>query len=206
MFKTLLTTCFAEFLAVFLPGVAAFVEPDSIEFPPQEIFSDFNNGKKHIVDLIIKVRFQSSDAFFLIHIENQSKPEPNFAFRMFQYAALLHFKYGLPIYPVVIFSHDAPLRPEPNRYTIALPGETILQFRYKVIQLNRMSWRKFLQTPNPAAAALMTKMKIAPKDRVKVAREILRMIATLRLDPARADLILGFMNTYLRLNTEEMKQ
>ena len=52
----------------------------------------------------------------------------------------------------------------------------------------------------------MTKMSIAPKDKLRVTREIVRMIATLKLDPARTDLIGGFMDAYLKLSATEMEQ
>ena len=46
----------------------------------------------------------------------------------------------------------------------------------------------------------MAKMKIAPKDRPKVRLECLRLLATLKLDPARSQLIGGFIAAYLKLN------
>lgn len=49
----------------------------------------------------------------------------------------------------------------------------------------------------------MAKMNIAPEDRPRVKSECLRLLATLRLDPARSQLISGFIDTYLRLNLEE---
>ncbi len=49
----------------------------------------------------------------------------------------------------------------------------------------------------------MAKMQIAPEDRPKVKAECLRLLATLRLDPARTQLISGFVDTYLRLNATE---
>ena len=110
------------------------------------------------------------------------------------------------MYSVAILSYDAPIRPEPNRYVMPVFGKSRLQGEFTVIQLNRLSWRKFIKTPTPAAAALMTKMKIAPKDRLKATREIVRMIATLKLDPARTHLIANFMDAYLKLNAEELKQ
>jgi flagellar biosynthesis/type III secretory pathway protein FliH len=36
--------------------------------------------------------------------------------------------------------------------------------------------------------------------------ECLRLLATLKLDPARSQLIGGFIGTYLKLNAEEMQQ
>lgn len=46
-------------------------------------------------------------------------------------------------------------------------------------------------------------MNIASEERPRVKLECLRLLATLRLDPARMKLISGFIDTYLRLNVEE---
>jgi hypothetical protein len=51
----------------------------------------------------------------------------------------------------------------------------------------------------------MAKMKIAPRDRPRVKLECLRLLATLKLDRAKAHLISGFVDTYLRLNAAEME-
>jgi Domain of unknown function (DUF4351) len=122
---------------------------------------------------------------------------------MFHYFARLDEKYALPIYPVALFSFDTPQRRERDRYIVEFPDRAVLEFSYVAIQLNRLNWRDFLQQQNPVAAALMAKMKIQPKERAKVKAECLRLLATLRLDPARMQLISGFVDTYLRLNEEE---
>jgi flagellar biosynthesis/type III secretory pathway protein FliH len=46
-------------------------------------------------------------------------------------------------------------------------------------------------------------MKIAPRDRAKVKAQCLRLLVTLRLDAARMQLISGFVDTYLNLNSSE---
>jgi predicted transposase YdaD len=51
----------------------------------------------------------------------------------------------------------------------------------------------------------MAKMRIEPKDRPKVKAECLRLLATLKLDPARTQLFSGFVDTYLRLNAQEKR-
>jgi hypothetical protein len=204
-FKRLLTTFFHEFVALFLPDVSAYLDMTTpIEFLDKEVFTDITAGERREVDLIAKVRFRDQDAFFLIHVENQATAQSNFPRRMFRYFARLHEKYDLPVYPVVLFSYDAPLRPEPNRYRVAFPDMAVLQFTYRVIQLNRLPWRSFVKQPNPVAAALMAKMKIAAKDRPKVKLECLRLLATLKLDPARSKLIGGFIDTYLNLTAAEL--
>lgn len=206
LFKELLTTFFAEFLDLFLPDVSAYLQRDTLEFLDKEVFTDITSGERHEADVVVKARFREQEAFFLVHVENQAKPQAEFARRMFRYFARLHDKYDLPVYPVAIFSYDAPQRPEPDQYQVAFPDFTPLDFRFRAIQLNRLHWRDFMRQPNPVASALMAKMRIAPEDRPKVKLECLRLLATLRLDPARMQLISGFVDTYLRLNAAEQQR
>lgn len=90
---------------------------------------------------------------------------------MFHYFARLHEKYALPVYPVVIFSYDYPLRPELSRYQLLFPDRQILDFSFVAIQLNRLNWREFLRHPNPVAVALMAKMKFKTSERPRVKLE-----------------------------------
>ena len=207
LFKELLTTFFIEFLDLFLPEVSAEIDRDFAAVPmDKEVFTDVTSGDKHEVDVLMKVKFRGEEAFFLVHVENQATPQADFPRRMFRYFARLTEKYDLPVYPVVIFSYDAPRRPEPDRFVVSFPHKTVLRFEYAVIQLNRLPWRRFVTQQNPVASALMAKMRIAPQDRPKVKAQCLRMLASLKLDPARATLIGGFVDSYLKLTAQEMKQ
>ena len=69
-----------------------------------------------------------------------------------------------------------------------------------------MDWRDYLHSDNPVASALMAKMAIAPADRVRVKAECLRLLITLKLDPARSRFISGFIDTYLRLERDEAQR
>jgi hypothetical protein len=51
----------------------------------------------------------------------------------------------------------------------------------------------------------MAKMNIAPEDRPRVKLECLRLLTTLKLNPAKMQLIAGFVNSYLRLNPAESR-
>ena len=170
------------------------------------MFTDVTLGEQHEVDLVMKAKLRDTEAFFLVHVENQAKAQAEFPKRMFRYFARLTEKYDLPVYPVVVFSYDAPQRPEPHEFRVSFPGRTVLRFDYAVIQLNRLPWRRFVRQPNPVAAALMAKMKMAERERSRVKLECLRLLATLRLDPARTKLIGGFIESYLDLSAQEMKQ
>ena len=122
---------------------------------------------------------------------------------MFGYFARLHEKYDLPVYPVALFSYDTPRRAAPDHYHVDFPNFRVVDFAFRAIQLNRLSWRDYLRNANPVASALMTKMRIEPGDRPRVKLEGLRMLATLKLDKARSTLISVFMDAYLKLTAAE---
>jgi predicted transposase YdaD len=203
LFKELLSTFFIEFLELFLPELTRTIDPSSIRFLPQEYFADLTSGEEKVIDLLVEVQQAGEDMAFLIHVEAQSSTEANFTRRMFFYFARLHQKYLQPVFPIVLFSFDEPYRQEATTYTVQFPHRKVLEFNFESIQLNRLDWRDFLEQRNPVAAALMAKMQIAPNERPKVKAECLRLLATLRLDPARTRLISGFVDTYLRLSTQE---
>ena len=205
LFKELISTFFIEFIQLFFPQVAAYLEPEPLEFLDKEVFTDVTAGDTYETDIVVKARFQSQETFFLIHIENQAYYQDNFDQRMFRYFARLSEKYGLPVYPIALLSFDTPQTPQPNSYQIAFPDSIILQFNYRLIQLNRLNWRDFLQQQNPVATALMAKMKMDKTERRRVKLECLRLLATLRLDRARMKLISGFIDTYLRLSATEQE-
>jgi len=214
LFKQLLSTFFLDFLELFFPEVLTYVEPDSLVFLEQEFFTDIPLGEKKLLDVVVKVRFKAvplppslqEEAFFIIHVENQATAQSQFPRRMFRYFMRLFERHDLPVYPIVLFSFDTPQRPEPNSFQIMFPDLPLLDFRFQAIQLNRLSWRDFVNRQNPVASALMSKMQIAPQDRPRVKLECLRLLATLQLDPARMQLISGFVDTYLQLNREEERQ
>ena len=203
LFKELLSTFFIEFIELFLPEMMAYVEPESVTFLDKELFTDVTAGEKYETDLLAQVRFKGKPSFFLIHIENQASAEANFGQRIFRYFARLYEKYNYPVYPIVVFSYDRPKVAASSEFKITFPDFSVLQFNYRVIQLNQLSWRDFLNQKNPVAAALMAKMSIASTDRAKVKAECLRLLVTLKVDPAREQLISGFIDTYLQLNAEE---
>jgi hypothetical protein len=209
LFKDLLTTFFVEFLELFFPKLAALIEPASVEFLPNEVFSALGDRGKLVVDVLAKARFKegagatSPGAFFMIHVEHQSATQANFLERFFKYHLALLNKYGMPVYPIVVYSHDKPRKKQPNVYCVAFADGEVLRFTCRVVQLNRLPWKRFLESENPVASALMSKMNMEPKDRVRVKSECLRLMVTLRVDARRARLIQVFLDTYLELSEEE---
>jgi hypothetical protein len=152
---------------------------------------------------VAKVKFKGLRAFFIVHIESQHQAQTSFGRRLFRYFSRLYDKYDLPVYPVVIFSFDSPRKPQIDVHRVMFPNKVVMEFKYDVIQLNRLNWRDFVNKPSPVAAALMARMNIAPSERVRVKLECLRLLVTLRLNKARMRLISGFVDKYLSLNKAE---
>jgi predicted transposase/invertase (TIGR01784 family) len=203
LFKELIAAFFMEFIELFLPEVRDYIDAGSFELLDKEVFTDVTFGERHEVDLVAKVRFKEQDTFFLVHVENQAQPQSNFARRMFAYFARLHEKHDLPVYPIALLTYDAPVSVQSDSYDVTFPDRAVLRFQFRAIQLNRFKWQDFVRQKNPAASALMAKMKIAPEDRARVKLECVRLLSTLKLDKARMQLIIGFVDTYLRLDQEE---
>ena len=203
LFKELLTTFFVEFLELFFPSVLEYLDTDTISFIDKEIFTDVLHGEKKIMDIVAQAQFQQQDYSFLIHIENESSSKTDFNQRLFRYFCTLFLKYNRPIYPVVVFSYDSPQRLDKSNFVIDFPDKQVLNFDYEIVQLNRLQWRNFLQQQNPVACALMARMQISQQDRPKVKAECLRLMVTLKIDPARMQLISGFVDTYLNLDQQE---
>ena len=171
-----------------------YVEPGTLEFLNQEVFTDVTAGEKNYLDIIAKLRFRGQESYFLINIEPFADNRGQFGRRMFRYFARLFEKHTLPVYPILLLSFDTPLAAEPTVFEVNFPDLQVLQFNYRVVQLNQMNWRDFVNQPNPVASALMAKMRIAPSDRPRVKLECLRLLATLKQNPAKMQLISGFID------------
>lgn len=206
LFKELLSTFFLDFLRLFVPELADELEDASLVPLDKEVFTDVTAGDRHEVDLLVQARLKQHEAFFLIHVETQAKAQPDFPERMFRYFARLRERHGLPVYPIAVLSYERPRRVAPETFSVTIAGFDVLCFRFRSIQLNRLSWRDFNETQNPVACALMAKMGVAPEDRGRVKWACYRLLATLRLDPARTSLIGGFIDTYLRLDEVQERE
>ena len=203
LFKELLTTFFVEFLELFFPSILEYLETDTITFVDKELFTDVVGGEKKIMDIVALAKFQQQNYSFLVHVENQASSDTEFNRRLFRYFCSLFLKYDRPVYPIVVFSYESPQRLDRSSFIIDFPDKQVLNFDYEIVQLNRLNWRDFLQQKNPVAAALMAKMQIDERDRPQVKAECLRLMVTLKLDPARMYLISGFIDTYLNLSQQE---
>jgi predicted transposase/invertase (TIGR01784 family) len=205
LFKELLETFFAEFIELFFPAAARSIDLKHIQFLQQEIFTDVTAGEKRKVDILVETRLKDEPGLILVHVEPQAYEQKNFNERMFIYFSRLYEKYRRKIIPVAVFSYDR-VRDEPDRFELGFPFLEVLNFRFYKLELKKLNWREYIQSDNPVAAALLSKMGFKPEEKVKVKLEFMRMLVRMKLDPARMELLAGFFETYLKLNREEEEQ
>jgi hypothetical protein len=205
LFKELLETFFAEFIALFFPDLYQAIDLNHLNFLQQEVFTDVTVGEKHVVDLLVETRLRDEEGLILIHVENQAYIQQDFAERMFIYFTRLYQKFRRRILPIVVFSYDACLDESAN-FRLGFSFLEVLRFQFYKLELRKRNWREYVQGENPVAAALLSKMGYLPEEKVRVKVEFMRMLTRLQLDPARMTLLAGFFDTYLKLNEVEKIQ
>lgn len=200
LFKELLSVHIWEFIELLMPEVAAFLDKSSLQLADKELFSDIPGFPRQEADLVFKGKLKGQDSFFLIHLEHEAKAPPKMPRRTLFYFFGLTEKYDLPVYPVVIYSHQCP-QANSNVYRVAFPDMEVLVFRFRQIALPRLRWRDYLQHRNPVASALMGLMGVKEEDRVRVKLECFRMLVNLKVDMKKMRFISGFIETMLDLST-----
>lgn len=206
IFKTLIEAFFAEFMSLFCPNEAALIDFSKVEFLRKEHFTDTQRGKRREMDLVVKVLLKNgSEKFILIHIEFESKrPDRHFARRMYRYYCQLFLRYDTDIVPIVVFTDDARWKKlVTNKFEVSVAGTSYLQFQYQMIKLRELSYRSFLGSANPLAYALMAKMDYNRQEQARMKADFLRMILGAHVDPARASLLIEFVETYVPLTVNE---
>lgn len=202
LFKELIHHFFEEFLEAFFPEVHEHIDFKSIKPMSEEMFTDLLDGESRRADIIIEAKLKDEETLIIIHVEPQNSYQTNFHKRMYHYFSLLYNKYRKPILPIAVLSYDEK-RTTKSLFTIEFPFHQVLTFSFLKLELKQMDWKRYLQSNNPVAAALLSKMGYSDREKVQVKREFLRMIVKMELTPAKMRMILGFFERYLILSERE---
>jgi hypothetical protein len=204
LWKELVRVCLFDLLEIFAPRLAEIVQPGRAEFLNTELRTPSGTGQR--ADIVVRVWLRDGRPIeIIIHIEIQATDDPDMPWRMHCYHISLHTAPDVLVYPIALFLHDRPLRPVAAKYGYKLADLQVLQFKYKVVQLSRLNWRRFLTRREPVLIALMAKMRMKPNERVKVRLECLRRLVGLESEDLK-NLLWGIVETYLKLEPAEEAQ
>lgn len=201
LFKELIGVFFEDFLEAFFPEVHAQIDFQKITPLSEEVFADLYDGNKKVLDLVVEVKWKDTDSVIVIHVEPQSTKQKDFQQRMFRYFSLLYNKLGKPIIPIAVFSYEEAW--EENEFTMRFADLKILHFHYLTLHIRKQNWRLFMKKENPVSAALMSKMGYSEAEKVQVKLEFFKILTRLQLDMEKRDLLIGFFESYLKLNEAE---
>ena len=145
LFKTLLEKFFREFLELFFPAVAERLDFGTLAFLDKELFADLPQGPTREVDVVGRLETHEGEPeFVLVHVEVQSRPEKDFARRMFEYSALLWLRHRVPIFPVVLYLQGGEGLTD-EEFQLSLFGRELFRFRYASVGLARLRAEEYFR-------------------------------------------------------------
>jgi hypothetical protein len=206
LFKWLMEKFFRDFLELFFPSVAARLDFGTLTFLDKELFVDLPEAPTREVDVVARLdTLEGEPEFVLVHVEVQSRPERDFARRMFEYAVLLWLRHRAPIFPVVLYLQGGEGLTD-EEYQLTLFGRELFRFRYASVGLARLRAEEYVEK-GPLGAALATLMRWRSRGQpVLLEAGLMRRVGESELDDLRKFLLLNIIETYSMLSAEERAQ
>jgi hypothetical protein len=161
--KDVLRQYFPEAIAFFFPATAQLIDwKKPIEFLDtelQKIAPEAEIGRRYADQLVKVWRKRGEQAWLLLHLEVQAKPEANFAERLYIYNFRIFDLYHHPVISLAILC-DGNSRWRPSHYGFDYP-DTQLSFNFTAVKLldYRERWAELEQSQNPFATVVMTHLK-----------------------------------------------
>ncbi len=211
IFKDILRAFFHEFLTLFLPLIAASIDPDDVVFLDPQTFTDVPQGRSRTADVVARIHPLSADdepEAVLFHVEVQSQPDPTLDARVWEYNAGLRQRHGQRAISAALlpFGSVAGARGVAKvRYVETLFGEDYTLLEYWRIGLRNLAADTYVATGSPLAVALAALMRPqpGPEGRANLKIAIVRRLRDSGLDDARLFLLVNLVETYLVLDAGE---
>ena len=154
-------------------------------------------------DLLIKTRFKSTPAAFLIHLEHQAQPDRHLPHRMLEYFALDWRHFELPVYPVAVLTHRAPPKTPLSPVDVSFPNKRVLSFDFDVVDLGRLDALGYLSIPNLAGLALSARMRLEVEHNAAIVVRFLRSLVECGPSAEERDLVAGYYLVYRDVAEED---
>ena len=142
-----------------------------VEFLREEQFTGGHRGDRLRLDMVAKVGLVGGgEKFVLVHGEFEaSRKDRDFPRRMFRYFCQLFLQYDTEIVPIAVFSDKAKwTSPVPDHFELQVADRRFVRFDYHLVKLKHLDYRRYIDSGNPLAFALMAKMDYNPEERVRL--------------------------------------
>jgi hypothetical protein len=129
----------------------------------EELSNDLQITKEKKTDFLRKFQYQNSEDNFVLHVEAQSKDDPDMVYRMQEYHALLVRKYKLRVIQLVFYLGKGKSKMK-NKYY-----DGINTFSYQLISIQDFSYRTFLESEKPEELVLTILSDFEDKTKEEIA-------------------------------------
>jgi hypothetical protein len=206
-FKNLLRIFFYDFLILFLPEIAANVDPKDIEFVNTEDFIDWPVGQRRAADLVARVTpHNQGPLVVLVHTEIEAEPDSDFGFRLWEYNAMLTLRFRPVVITVALLPFMIGRGIELARYVESAFGQDYIKLEYWRIPMRGLKADDYLAAGPALGAAFAALMRPGSGGTVDLKYAIANRLDQGDIDEPTQRMLVDFMKTYLILTDEEQAQ
>lgn len=205
LFKDLLRAFFQEFLELFFPDVAGRLDFSRIRFLDKELFTDLPEGEQRDADLVVEAyTIEGEPELILTHIEVESWRRGTFPARMHEYYMMLRLRHRVPVLPIALFLSPGAGGLTQEHYDERVFTREVVHFTYQAVGLPDMQADEYLAKASPLSSALSALMRVGRLGKAVQKYQSLLKIAGSELDEAHKALLANVVETYLKLDVNEV--
>jgi hypothetical protein len=201
-----------EYFELFLPKLAKLMLFETAEFKDKELISIIGDDEQHRhLDalIMIQIMIEGTPKWVLIHWEQQSKRQTNFAQRMLHYFAGIYFHFKEIVFPIAMFTDEHVWRiPIETKYKMTLLDHEIIEFNFNLIKVKDFTAEEFENRApeNPLTWAYLPMTRYPKDQKTLIKAKALKGIAQTEKDEKKRSHLVRLVDTYLPLTQEEREQ
>jgi len=158
---------------------------------------------------MIQIKIDGNPKWVLIHWEQQSKKQPNFAERMLHYFSGIYFHFREIVFPIAMFTDEHVWRkPIETKYKMTLLDHEILEFNFNLIKVKDYTSEEFekIAPENPLTWAYLPMTRYPNDQKTLIKAKALKGIAQTEQNEKKRSHLVRLVDTYLPLTKEEREQ
>ena len=204
--KSLISTFFADFLCLAAPDSARRLRATEVTFLDKEVFTDWPTGHRREPDLLARVPAEGRDLQLLIHIEIETRARAGMDLRLWRYYMQLRLRHGLIVLPILVNLRGGRPGLEVQALEEGFDDPATAIFRYRALGLSGCQAEDWLSRPEPLAWAFAALMRPGRLGRVELKLECLRRISASGVAGLRKEMLVNWVESYVKLREEEAVQ
>lgn len=201
--KSLIETFFPDFLLLAAPESAPLLRPREVIFLDKEVFTDWPSGHRRELDLLARVPSAQGETQLLVHVEIESRSRAGMDLRLWQYYMQIRLRHRLTVLPILVNLRGGQpgVGLEVREEGFGAPATAV--FRYRALGISGCRADEWLSRPEPLAWAFAALMRPGRRSRAQLKMDCLRRIGRSEISGLRKEMLVNWVETYVKLRPEE---